>query len=233
MDNEINQVVILSGGKGTRMREMTETIPKPMVKIGGIPVLEHLINVFESFGSFEFILCSGYKSEIIESHFKSWSNVKVINTGEETNTGGRIFRVKEHLRDNFMVTYGDGLANVNISNLIDFHFRNGQIGTLTVTNPTSRFGLVEFDSNKNVNKFVEKPKLSGFINIGFMAFKKSFIDYLDDDCVLESDPLVRLSQGNELKAFEHFGYFEPMDTYREYLNLNKLWDSGEKPWTKL
>lgn len=232
MLKEINQVVILSGGKGTRMREMTETIPKPMVKIGGIPVLEHLINIFESFGSFKFILCSGYKSEIIESHFKSWSNVKVVNTGEETNTGGRIFKVKEHLDNNFMVTYGDGLANVNISNLIDFHFRSEQIGTLTVTNPTSRFGLVEFDSNKFVNKFVEKPKLSGFINIGFMAFKKDFIAYLDDNCILESDPLIRLSQANELKAFEHFGYFEPMDTYREYLNLNKLWKSGEKPWTK-
>ena len=117
MSNQIETVVILAGGKGTRMREETEFIPKPMVKIGGIPVLEHLINVFEIFGSFEFILCSGYKSEIIESHFKSWSNVKVVNTGEETNTGGRIFKVKEHLRDNFMVTYGDGLANVNISNL--------------------------------------------------------------------------------------------------------------------
>lgn len=232
MLKEINQVVILSGGKGTRMREMTETIPKPMVKIGGVPVLEHLINVFENFGAFEFILCSGYKSEIIESHFKSWKNVKVINTGEETNTGGRIFRVKEHLRENFLVTYGDGLANVNISNLIDFHFRNGKIGTLTVTNPTSRFGLVEFDENKIVKKFVEKPKLSGFINIGFMAFNIDFTAYLDDNCVLESDPLIQLSQDAELKAFEHFGYFEPMDTYREYLNLNKLWDSGEKPWTK-
>ena len=232
MINKINQVVILSGGKGTRMRELTETIPKPMVKIGGLPVLEHLINNFTLFHNFQFIICTGYKSEIIEKHFRNFNNVKIVNTGEETNTGGRLYKVKQYLEDNFIVTYGDGLANVNINELTNFHFKDETIGTVTVTNPTSRFGLVEFNDENRVTSFIEKPKLSGFINIGFMIFNIDFLSYLDDNSVLESTPLISLSNQSQLKAFKHYGYFEPMDTYREYLNLNKLWDSGDKPWTR-
>ena len=232
MNKEIKQVIILSGGKGTRMRELTETIPKPMVSIGDKPVLEHLINIFNHFYDFEFIICSGYKSEIIEKYFSSWDNVKIINTGDETNTGGRIYKIQDELQDQFLLTYGDGLANVNINELIEFHLNDNCLGTITVTNPRSRFGLVEFDSNNVVEKFIEKPKLTGFINIGFMVFEKEFIKYLNEDSVLESDPLIRLSQDKKLKAFKHSGYFEPMDTYREYLNLNKLWENGEKPWMK-
>jgi glucose-1-phosphate cytidylyltransferase len=230
MVKDLKQIVILAGGKGTRMRELTETIPKPMVEIGGKPVLEHLIKIFDNFSNFEYILCTGYKSEIIEEYFESRKNVKIVNTGEETNTGGRLYKVSDMLQDNFLITYGDGLANVNISELIDFHYSNNEIGTITVTNPVSRFGLVEFDEERIVNKFVEKPKLSGFINIGFMVFNKEILKYLNENSTLESDPLINLSNDNELKAFVHNGYFEPMDTYREYLNLNKLWDSGEKPW---
>jgi len=229
---EIKQVVILSGGKGTRMREVTDTIPKPMVNIGGKPVLEHLINIYQIFGDFEFLICTGYKSEIIEEYFKSWKNVKIINTGEETNTGGRVFKVSEYLDDNFLLTYGDGLANVNINNLINFYQESGKLGALTVTNPRSRFGLVEFDDANIVNQFIEKPKLAGFVNIGFMVFNKKFIKYLDENSVLESEPLINLSKDAELVAFKHSGYFEPMDTYREYLNLNKLWEDGTKPWIR-
>lgn len=229
---EIKQVVILAGGKGTRMREMTEDLPKPMVPVGGIPVLDHLINIYEKYGNFEYLICSGYLGEIIENYYVARKNVKVIDTGLETNTGGRLLKLKELLDENFMITYGDGLANVNIAKLINFHQAQKTIGTLTVTNPVSRFGLVEFDENSKVNKFIEKPVLSGFINIGFMIFKKKFLEYLDRDSILESEPLNNLSIDSELSAYTHNGYFEPMDTYREYLNMNKLWESGNPPWIK-
>ena len=232
MTKNVQQVVILSGGKGTRMREMTTTIPKPMVEVGGIPVLDHLMNIFNNFDDYEFIICSGYKSEIIEDYFKTRNNVKVVYTGEETNTGGRLFKVRKYLNDNFLITYGDGLANVNINNLINFHFKRTEIGTVTVTNPISRFGLVEFDKDNIVRNFKEKPKLSGYINIGFMVFSSKIFEYLDESSTLESEPLLKLSNDGELNAFVHDGFFEPMDTYREYLNLNKLWESGQKPWTK-
>lgn len=228
--SSIKQVVILAGGKGTRMREMTEDLPKPMVPIGGIPVLDHLINIYEKHGNFEYLICSGYLGEIIKKHYKSVNNVKVIDTGLNTNTGGRLLKLKELLDEEFMITYGDGLANVNISELINFHKSNKTIGTLTVTNPVSRFGLVEFDKNYKVKKFIEKPVLSGFINIGFMIFKKSFLDYIENNSILESEPLINLSNDLELSAYTHNGYFEPMDTYREYLNMNNLWESGNPPW---
>jgi len=228
--NEIKQVVILAGGKGTRMREMTEDLPKPMVQVGDKTVLEHLINIYRKFGDFQFFICSGYKSEKIINHFKSNRDVTVFDTGLETNTGGRLFKIRDFVEGNFMITYGDGLANVKIDKLIEQFYEYGNIGTLTVTNPVSRFGLVEFDNNFQVNNFVEKPKLDGFINIGFMAFKKEFFEYLNNDSVLELQPLMELTNSSQLNAFIHKGYFEPMDTYREYLNLNKLWNTGNPPW---
>ena len=230
--SSIKQVVILAGGKGTRMREMTEDLPKPMVPIGGIPVLDHLINIYKKHGNFEYLICSGYLGETIKKHYESVNNVKVIDTGLDTNTGGRLLKLKEFLDEEFMVTYGDGLANVNITELINFHKSKKTIGTLTVTNPVSRFGLVEFDRNNKVIKFIEKPVLNGFINIGFMIFKNNFLDYLNDNSILESEPLINLSNNSELSAYNHKGYFEPMDTYREYLSMNKLWDSGNPPWLK-
>jgi glucose-1-phosphate cytidylyltransferase len=226
----VNQVVLLAGGKGTRMRELTETIPKPMVKVGELPVLEHLINIFEFFNDFSYLVASGYKGEIIDNHFKNFDNVKTIFTGDETNTGGRVFKLKDNLDDIFIVTYGDGLANVNINELIKFHNSHNKIGTITVTNPISRFGLVDFDNNNIVKKFIEKPKLDGFVNIGFMVFKKEILNYLDEDSTLETSPLINLSKDSELVAFTHDGYFEPMDTYREFLQLNKYWETGNPPW---
>jgi len=227
----IKQVVLLAGGKGTRMREMTETLPKPMVEIGGIPVLEHLINIFNNFGEFNFLIASGYKSEIIEKYFNNHANVKVIYTGEETLTGGRVFKLSNYLEEEFIVTYGDGLANVNIAELINFHNVNKNTATITVTNPISRFGLVEFDENSLVTNFTEKPKLTGVnINIGFFVFKREVLEYLDENSVLETYPLIKLTKDKKLKAFQHKGYFEPMDTYREYLQLKKYWESGNPPW---
>lgn len=232
MDN-IKQVVILAGGKGTRMREMTEDLPKPMVPIGGIPVLDHLIQVFELQGNFQFIICTGYLGNKIEDHYKGVENVKVVFTGNETETGGRLFQVRNLLDENFLFTYGDGLANVNVPKLIDFHLKHNKVGTITVTNPISRFGLVEFGNDKLVNSFVEKPKLPGFINIGYMAFNKKIIDYLSKNAVFESQPLINLSRDSELYVNIHNGYFEPMDTYREYLQMNKHWESGKPPWLEL
>lgn len=215
------------------MRVLTESLPKPMVTIGSEPVLQHLINIFNFYSSFEFIICSGYKSEIIEKHFDGVKNVKVIFTGEETNTGGRLYKIRDLLEPNFLFTYGDGLANVNIKKLINFHFLQDSIGTLTVTNPTSRFGLVEFDKNNFVNNFIEKPKLEGFVNIGFMIFNNKILEYLDENAVIEEEPLSALSIDGQLKAFIHDGYFEPMDTYREYVKMNALWEKGSAPWTNL
>ncbi len=232
-NSSVKQVVILAGGKGTRMREMTETLPKPMVTIGGIPVIEHLMNIFNFYGTFEYIICGGYKNENILQHFDGIDNVKVINTGENTNTGERVLKVESYLDENFIVTYGDGLANVNIRKLINFHKSHNNIGTISVANPTSRFGLLEFDENKCVTSFIEKPKLNVNVNIGFMVFKKYFLNYLNEGSVLETQPLMNLSSEGKLFAFEHPGYFEPMDTYREYLRLNEYWESGQAPWTKL
>ena len=226
----VNQVVLLAGGKGTRMRELTETIPKPMVEIGNSPVLQHLIDIFKNFNNFNYLVATGYKSEIIEKHFNNTNNINTIQTGEETNTGGRVFKLANLLDDTFIVTYGDGLANVNINNLIEFHESHEKLGTVTVTNPVSRFGLVEFDSDFTVNKFIEKPKLDGYVNIGFMVFDKSFLEYLDEKSTLETDPLMQLAEDGQLKAFTHDGFFEPMDTYREYVRLNELWESGNPPW---
>ena len=226
----VNQVVLLAGGKGTRMRELTETIPKPMVKVGELPVLEHLINIFEFFNDFSYLVASGYKGEIIDNHFKNFDNVKTIFTGDETNTGGRVFKLKDNLDDIFIVTYGDGLANVNINELIKFHNSHNKIGTITVTNPISRFGLVDFDNNNIVKKFIEKPKLDGFVNIGFMVLNKQVFNYLNEDLPFENEPLVNLAKNKELGAFKHHGFFRPMDTYREYLELNDLWGKNKAPW---
>tara|TARA_B110000003_G_scaffold260564_1_gene281497 strand:+ start:475 stop:1170 length:696 start_codon:yes stop_codon:yes gene_type:complete len=227
----VNQAILLAGGKGTRMRELTETIPKPMVEIGNIPVLTHLMNIFNNFQKFNFLIATGYKSHLIEEHYQSFSNVETIYTGEDTNTGGRVYKLRDKLDDTFIVTYGDGLANVNINNLVKFHKSHKNIGTITVTNPISRFGLVEFDNNNAVTNFKEKPKLKEFVNIGFLIFDKKIVDYLDEDCTLETTPLINLAKSSQLKAYVHNGYFEPMDTYREYLQLNKYWESGNPPWT--
>lgn len=226
----VNQVVILAGGKGTRMREMTSDLPKPMVKVGGIPVLTHLMNIFNYFQEFEFLICTGYLGEIIENHYKSVKNVRVLNTGIDTPTGGRIKKIEDYLNERFLVTYGDGLANIDINKLVKLHKAHGKIGTITVTNPRSRFGLIEFDDEYKVQKFIEKPVLEGFVNIGFMLFEKQFTSYLNIESTLESSPLTRLSSNNELYANIHDGFFEPMDTYREFLNLNDLWKQNPAPW---
>ncbi len=232
MGAKVNTVVILAGGKGTRMREQTEFIPKPMVKIGELPILVHLINHFNKFGDFKFIICTGYKEEIIFDYFKKnkFDNVKLLETGFETNTGGRIFQAKDIIEDDFMMTYGDGLSDVNIKELVNFHEVHKKTATITVTKPTSRFGLVNFDEKGKVKKFIEKPMLDSYINMGYMVLKQKVFEYLDDDVVFENEPLINLSKDEEIYAFKHKGFFRPMDTYREYLELKDMWDSGNAPW---
>ena len=214
--NNISQVVLLAGGKGTRMRELTELLPKPMVEIGNKPVLVHLMNIFNNFKKFNFLIATGYKHDIIENYFSDFENVKVIETGLETNTGGRLFKLEEFLDENFLLTYGDGLANVRIDKLIQNFEKNNTIGSVTISRPTSRFGLVDFDEKGLVNKFIEKPKLDGYVNIGFFGFKKDILNYLEHDSVLEQQPLRQLVLDRQLSVNIHDGYFEPMDTYEVF-----------------
>ena len=229
----VKQVVLLAGGKGTRMREMTESLPKPMVEIGGIPVLQHLMNIFNSFGDFEYVVSSGYKSEIIEKYFKDYSNVKVVNTGEETMTGGRIRRISDYIKDesHFCVTYGDGVGNINISESINFHKAHKKIATLTSTYPSGRFGALDIKDSK-VCQFKEKPRGDGAkINGGFFVFSKNILNYIDgDNVILEQEPLQTLAHEGQLMAFEHEGFWQPMDTMRDKNMLDQIWDSGDVPW---
>jgi glucose-1-phosphate cytidylyltransferase len=254
MNIEKTRVVLLAGGKGTRIREETDITPKPMIKVGKIPVIEHIMNRYIKFGLNNFLICTGYKSEVINNYFANYVttrdfsintstnsvtplsnlpnfNLEVIFTGNETETGGRIYKIRDKIEeDTFIVSYGDCLANVDIDKLINFHKNKNKIATITVTKLHSRFGFVELDDESLVNSFREKEKEKQLYSIGFMVFNKKIFDYLDDDVTLEKEPFTNLVNDEEIVAFEHEGFFEPMDTYREYLKLNKLWDSGNAPW---
>tara|TARA_B100000212_G_C27325695_1_gene512269 strand:- start:646 stop:1263 length:618 start_codon:yes stop_codon:yes gene_type:complete len=203
-----------------------------MVKIGGMPVLEHIINYFSKFKNFEFIICTGYKEEVIQNYFTEdkYQNVKILPTGLDTNTGGRIAKVKKYIQGDFIMTYGDGLADVNINKLLEFHQKHKKTATITVNKPVSRFGLVEFEKNGEVINFIEKPTLDSFVNIGYMVFTKQIFQYISEDIVFENKPLKSLAKNKEIYAYQHHGFFRPMDTYREYLELNTMWNNDKAPW---
>jgi glucose-1-phosphate cytidylyltransferase len=254
------KVVILCGGQGTRLREETEYRPKPMVDIGGRPIVWHIMKSYAHFGHAHFILCLGYKGNVIKEYFLNYEamnsditmtlgqlraiayhdqhreqdfTVTLADTGQDTMTGGRLNRVRKYIKDDlFMVTYGDGLANVDIDRLLDFHHGHGKKATLTTVRPTSRYGVIGLDRRGGVEKFNEKPVLDSWINAGFFVFHRSVFDYLDggDECVLERKPLERLAADGQLMAYRHEGFFYAMDTYREYQYLNELWNSKEAPW---
>ncbi len=254
MNKEKTKVVLLAGGKGTRIREETDITPKPMIKVGKIPVIEHIMNRYIKFGLNDFLICTGYKSEVINNYFANYSttrdfsintsnnsitplsklpdfNLEVIFTGDETETGGRIYKIRDKIEeDTFIVSYGDCLANVDLDKLINFHKNKNKIATITVTKLHSRFGFVELDDESLVNSFREKEREKQLYSIGFMVFNKKIFDYLDDNVTLEKEPFTNLVKDEEIVAFEHEGFFEPMDTYREYLKLNKLWNLGNAPW---
>ena len=231
------QVVILAGGFGTRLSEETDLIPKPMVKIGDKPILQHIMDYYSGFGHNEFIIALGYKANLIEEYFHSlktpnW-NIKLINTGLETSTGGRIKKLESELQDEFMLTYGDGLSNINIDDLIVHHQRYGKIATVSAVRPPARFGTIEI-SNGIVTKFAEKdPQDAGWINGGFFCLNKKVCDYiLDETTSFESEPLNQLVSIQELSAFEHHGWWQPMDTLRDKRTLVSLWEKGGAPWLR-
>ena len=252
------KAVILAGGLGTRFSEETTERPKPMIEIGGKPILWHIMKIYSSHGVNEFIICCGYKGYVIKEYFNNYFlhmsdvtfdmtdntmhvhreraeawKVTLVDTGDLSMTGGRLRRVKDYLKDEeaFCFTYGDGLSNVNLTELIRFHEDGSKLATLTAVFPPGRFGALEID-NKVIKKFTEKPRGDGaLINGGFFVLSPQVIDYIDgDDCVWESGPLDTLAELGQLRAFQHDGFWHPMDTLRDKNQLEKLWHANEAPW---
>ena len=229
------QVVILAGGFGTRLSEETDLIPKPMVKIGDIPILHHIMNFYSGFGHRDFVVALGYKAEVIVEYFEQIKNpgwtISLIDTGLDTSTGGRIKRLEKVLDEEFMLTYGDGLSNINIENLLNHHQRFGKIATVTAVRPPARFGTIEI-SNSIVTKFAEKdPQDAGWVNGGFFCLNKKVCSFISDSTIsFESEPLKHLVELEELTAYEHQGWWQPMDTLRDKRSLELLWKNGEAPW---
>lgn len=251
------QVVILCGGKGTRMREETEYRPKPLVPVGGKPILWHIMKIYSSYGINDFILCTGYKSEMIKQYFmemywrnndftlhingdnridfhtvekENW-NVTIIDTGLETLTGGRIKQIEKYIKeDNFLMTYGDGVCDVDIAKLIKFHQNMDRAATLTGVHPISPFGLIEVE-NGIVRAFKEKPVLKDVINGGYMVLNKKVFNYFPEkDCMFEEEPLRRLAEDGQLAVYEHNGFWTAIDTFKDIEKVNKMWESGETLW---
>lgn len=258
------KVVILCGGFGTRLREETEYRPKPMVPIGDRPILWHIMNRYAAYGYKEFILCLGYKGDMIKDYFlhyrtrtgdftltlgadgnqaiayhspyheRDWT-ITFVETGEQAMTGARVKRVEQHIDgQDFMLTYGDGLADVDLAALVDFHRGHGRLGTVTsVQLGPGRFGEMDLQGPR-VMRFVEKPhQHDASINGGFFVFRREFLRYLrtDETCVLEQEPLQTLAQEGQLMAYRHQGYWQCMDTYRDYQQLNGVWNRGQAPWS--
>jgi len=249
-------VVILCGGRGTRLREQTEFIPKPLVEIGGKPILWHIMKVYQSFGFKRFILCLGYKGDMIKKYFldyeylnndftmklgPSGKSVSVYNnddedieitfadTGLETHTGGRIKAIEKYIdTDLFMVTYGDGVGDVDLQKLLEFHRSKGKIATLTGVKTPSKYGTIVADRNDTIFSFAEKPVTHDRINAGFFVFNRQVFDFLDDT-PMESTALVELSKQRQLVVFNHDGYWQCMDTHKDYLDLNSTWQQSA-PW---
>jgi glucose-1-phosphate cytidylyltransferase len=252
------KAVLLAGGLGTRLREETEYRPKPMVEVGGRPIIWHIMKGFAHHGISDFVVCTGYRSEVIKDFFLNYEGrthdftvrlgqpaevtyhsthdesgwqVTVADTGQTTMTGGRVKRIQDHIGDErFMVTYGDGLADVDIPALLDFHESHGRLATVTTIRPLSRFGVMDMTEEGAVEQFREKPLTDGYVNGGFFVFEPGVFDYLDDECVLEQAPLEALAKDGQLMAFRHEGFWQPMDTYREFTMLNEMWDRDEAPW---
>lgn len=227
------KTIILCGGLGTRMKEETEFKPKPLVNVGGIPILWHIMKIYQHYGFNEFILALGYKGHMIREYFerrnKDGFKIYFVDTGLEALTGERILRSKHLINeDEFMVTYGDGVTNLDIGDLVNFHRRQGTIGTLTGVNPHSKYGLiVSDDKTKRVKGFAQKPRLHDFVNGGFMVFKKEALNHFDKGIM--EDIFPRLIEKNELSVYEHTGFWKAMDNYREMEEMNELWNT-QKPW---
>ena len=253
------KVVILAGGFGTRISEESQLIPKPMIQIGERPILWHIMKLYSFYGFNEFIICCGYKQHIIKEWFANYYlhtsditldftsadrktihndmtepwKVTLIDTGLHTMTGGRIKRIQKYVgNETFMLTYGDGVADIDINALIKFHQNNGRFATLTAVQPPPRFGLANINANNEVLSFVEKPIGNGsWINGGFFVLEPQIFDLIEEDeMIWEKEPLETLAAQNQLMAYKHYGFWRPMDTLRDKNKLENLWNSGEAPW---
>lgn len=254
------QTVILCGGKGTRAREETEFRPKPLVDIGGRPIIWHIMQLYAHFGQSDFVLCLGHKGSMIKEYFLSYDSLSrdasfaltgrkredivyhnpgdvdrfdmiLADTGIDTLTGGRIKRVERYIEgDTFMVAYGDVVSDVDIDSLLAFHRAHGKIATVTAIQPTSRFGTLDISSDGVIERFREKPQTEEWVSGGFFVFNRGVFDYLDANSALEDEPLANLAADDQLMAYRHRGFWHAMDTYRDTLHLNELWTSGAAPW---
>jgi glucose-1-phosphate cytidylyltransferase len=253
------KVVILCGGLGTRLREETEFRPKPMVEIGGRPILWHIMKIFGHHGLKDFVLCLGYKGRLIKEYFLNYEamnndlqvqlgarasvkylgehaeqdyTVTLADTGASALTGARVKRVERHIDGRFMVTYGDGVADVDLPALLAFHAAHGRLATVTTVRLPGRFGVIDTADDGRVERFREKPDTDAWISAGFFVFERAVLDYIqaDDGCTLEREPMERLAREGQLMAYRHGGSFYPMDTIRDHQALNELWNRGEAPW---
>jgi glucose-1-phosphate cytidylyltransferase len=230
-------VVILCGGRGTRLQEHTQAIPKPLVEIGGMPIVWHVIQLYAVQGFSRFLLATGYRGELIEQFvaahgWPSGVSVECVDTGLETPTGGRIKLLEERLAGErlFCATYADGVADIDLGDLLAFHAEHGAHATMTVVRPRLQFGVTELGADGLVTGFREKPTSEHWINGGFFCFGAAFLDYLEPDSVLERAPLEQLAGAGQLHARRHEGFWECMDTYKDAVALNDMWASGEAPW---
>lgn len=233
-------VVILCGGRGTRLQEHTQSIPKPLVEIGGRPIVAHVVDIYAAQGFRRFLLCTGYKGELIERFVaaEAWPNgiaVQCLDTGVDTPTGGRVLAAARQIGERrFCAAYGDGVADVDLQALLDAHHAHGDLATMTVVRPELQFGVADLDesdpTHPRVRGFQEKPRGEHWVNGGFFVFEAGVAGYLAHDSVLERDPLERLAADGQLHAFRHEGFWDCMDTYKDAVLLNDLWAAGQAPW---
>jgi glucose-1-phosphate cytidylyltransferase len=231
-----SDVVILCGGRGTRLQEHTHEIPKPLVEIGGHPILWHVIQIYAAQGFRRFVLCTGYRGEMIERFVQSeaWpdgARINCVDTGADTPTGGRVHLVKDRLDGQpFCATYADGVADIDLAALVRSHSESRRTATMTVVQPELQFGVTELGENGLVRGFKEKPRSEHWINGGFFCFEPGVFEYLEEDSVLEQSPLERLAAEGRLNAYRHTGFWECMDTYKDAVQLNDLWQRERPPW---
>jgi glucose-1-phosphate cytidylyltransferase len=234
--SELDDVVILCGGRGTRLQEHTQSIPKPLVEIGGEPIVWHVIQIYAAQGLRRFVLCTGYKGDLIAEYVasKQWPpgvEVRCVDTGEETPTGGRIRQAGELLGERaFCATYADGVADIDIPRLIESHRAHGDLATVTVVRPELQFGIADLDGEGRIKGFHEKPRSEHWVNGGFFCFEPGALGYIGEDSILEREPLEHLASAGQLHAYHHDGFWECMDTYKDAVLLNDIWAAGGAPW---